>query len=518
MTDREVGIGIDLGTSNSAVCRLDTSSGRYDFLFARGDGGVTEIPSAVARQHGNFYFGVGAVRREASDASKVVRNFKRLLRSNTPVVIGDEKFEPVDLTREFLRYLKDTCERSFGHPVTRAVVTVPAYDEYDVDYQARIRDATIDPDGGPPLFESIATVKEPDAVLLSLIDTYLLIGKTVLVFDMGGGTLDVTIRRVEENSGDPFRPYLRHAAVFGSDMAGARLTDMLGEYALAHWEAKNRFTFSDEERDLALRMNFGRLDDVKRQLSTYGAADGMASSRSELCHLAFPGKGEGYYDVDLPASLLTEVSRPVCEAALDTVKIALDEAGLLPSEVDAYFTVGGTSQLPYMQHLLREYFGKPPTPQVSEHGFIDPYLAVSKGAAVHDLGREEGIHSVPNTTPILEQVLSYDISLLVNSHLELKVLAAKGAMLPTPVFEQVCYMPQDSDNVDIHLYRGSGSVQDAVSLARRTVYFPEVKRRNSEVRIRVSIDGDGFLAVQALSDDGELLTAFTASTIRDTEN
>lgn len=513
MAERDRGVGIDLGTSNSSVCLLDTSRGTYDFATVRGDGGLTEIPSAVARQYGQFYFGPAAIRRESADPSVVLRNFKLLLRSNIPVAIGEEEFEPVELAHRFLSYLKTGYEHSFGHPIRRAVITVPAYEEFDVDYQTRIRAAVVGPADGEPLFDDVVTLKEPDAVLMSLIELDQLIDKTVLVFDMGGGTLDVTIRKVLRNPDAPDRPILRPVSIFGSDMAGVRLTESLGDYVLSQWETRNRFAFSEQERQRALRLNFGRLDDVKRQLSAYGAVDGMNSSRLELCHLEFPGKGQGYFDLELPAAVLTEVSRPLCDAALDTVQIALTEAGLMPSDIDAYFAVGGTSQLPYMQHLLREYFGKAPTPRLSEHGLVDPYLAVSKGAAAYDLSREDVAHSVPNTAPVLEQVLPYDISLLVNGHSELKVLVASKTSLPAPVFEQVFYMPQDSDNLDIHLYRGSGSVQDAASLACRTVFFPTVRQRNAEVKIRIAVNLDGSMDVEAAGDDGGTITAFTTSTI-----
>src|SRR4051794_33120728 len=91
MVERDQGVGIDFGTSNSAVCRVDTGKGYYDFQLAR-DGQLTEVPSAVAQYRGQLYFGPGAVRKEAADPNAVLRNFKALLRENEDVTLWDRTY------------------------------------------------------------------------------------------------------------------------------------------------------------------------------------------------------------------------------------------------------------------------------------------------------------------------------------------------------------------------------------------------------------------------------------------
>lgn len=514
MAERTTGVGIDLGTSNSAVCRLDTSRGLFDFQHTRGDGGTTEIPSIVAAQGGRLYFGRAAERRASGRQHTVLRNFKLLLRRNEPVQLGDEVWEPVDLVHGFLAHLKENYERHFQDPLTRAVITVPAYEEFDFDYQARIAEAVRGRGGEAPLFTDVVTLKEPDAVLMSLIDVYRLVDQRVLVFDMGGGTLDVTIREVVDNSENPERPIMRALAVMGSDVAGVKVTEALGEWVLAQWERRGRFQFASDERAQAVRENFAMFDDVKKQLSEYGARAGTDSARAEHCHVEFAGRGQGYFDLDVPGSVLSELSAPLCQAALDTVEKAVAEAGLVPADIDSYFTVGGTSQLPLMQQMLTSYFGKAPVSRVSDHGLVDPYLAISKGASVHDFDRETAPKNdeprVPNTAPVLEQKLPYDLSLLVDHQEALRVLVPKGAVLPHADVVQTFYMPVEDDNLDLIVYRGSGSVDEATALARRTITFPTKLPRNAEVSIRFSVSEDGTMTVAALGRDGEPIDALVA--------
>src|SRR4051812_6253605 len=97
-----LGVGIDLGTSNSSICRLDVARGTYDFPFATDEGGRSDLPSLVSVYGGQMYFGEAAIRREASPEASSLRNFKLLLRDNTPLRLGELEYEPVDLMHRFL--------------------------------------------------------------------------------------------------------------------------------------------------------------------------------------------------------------------------------------------------------------------------------------------------------------------------------------------------------------------------------------------------------------------------------
>lgn len=515
MTERSTGIGIDLGTANSAICRLDTSTGVYQFAHAFDTAGERDIPSAVfIDTDGHWYFGETAEHRGQSvaEAGRVISNFKLLLRDNAPIEVpGVGAVDPVDLTRRFVGYLQQCYESHFHEPCVRAVVTVPANASFDADYRERLQQAL---QGGPqgPLFESFATLAEPDAVLMSMIDLSELHERTVLVFDMGGGTLDVTIRRVEME-GD--RPILHHASVVGSDAAGVQVTRALTDHLLDRWEQNGKFSFTKDERLAAHRVNHFSIDTYKRHLSglTRQGQGGLESARPLNCRVNAVGRGEGHYSENVPAKLLTDLSRPTCERAIETVENALREAGLIANDVDHYFVVGGSSRLPLMEKMLRDVFGgRGPSGQMGKYGHIDPLLAVSKGAAVDDFDRAEvaqGGGHVPSTIPILERRLPYAVSLVVD-RTSLECLVQAGAALPFGPVSKTLYMPADDDNLDIIMMRGDGALEECVPMTHRTVYFDRRMRRGEELRVSWFVSDDGQVTVSIMGDDGQAVEAVTA--------
>lgn len=515
MSSSVLGVGIDLGTSNSSICRLDVSRGTYDFAFASDEGGRADLPSLVSVYGGEMYFGEAAVRRERSPEAASLRNFKLLLRDNTPLRLGDQEFEPVELMHRFLRYLKGVYEQQWG-PLSKAVITVPAYEEFDLDYQERLRQAVAGRDG-EPLFTDVKTLKEPDAVLVSLIDLDKLEGQRILVFDMGGGTLDVSIREVTHNPDDPQRPILKQLAITGSDAAGVALTFDYGVKLVEQWAAKSKITLDIGQVEQVIKSNFAAFDASKIALSGLSHREGLDSTMVDPFTLEGGEFGRAIQLSPRPVDL-TQLSGQVCDDAVRTVEKALSDAGLLATDIDTYIMVGGASQLPLMRHRLRDYFGKEALSNVSDLGRIDPRNAISKGAAYFDLERPSGSHgtagpgdtSVPNTTPILEQILPYDLSLLVDAGAKLQVLVGKGTPLPAPDRSITFYMPQADDNIDIALYRGSGMPSQAHEVTRRRVWFDKDLPTNAEVQVTFEVADDGAVTVFVSGDSGEPKLAILA--------
>lgn len=513
MTAHDIGIGIDLGTSNSSICRLDVSRGTFDFAHARDEQGHENLPSLISVYRGQMYFGQAAVRRERSPDSDSLRNIKLLLRDNQEVILGGTSYTPVELIHLFLRYLKETYEQQWG-PLTKAVITVPAFEEFDIDYQDRLRQAVMGPDG-EPLFTDVITLKEPDAVLMSLIEWDSLDGQRILVFDMGGGTLDVSVREVTPNSKDPKRPILKALAITGSHQAGAALTFDFALELLRAWYEEHKLPFDADAAPRLISTNFEAFDSAKIALSGIAAREGIDAESEDLFSIAGGPDGRA---ISLSPRVvdLTNLSRNICEQAIVTLEKALSDAGLVAADIDNYIMVGGSSQLPLMGQLLKDFFGKDRLSYVSEVGRIDPYMAISKGAAVYDLDRPAGggasataedSPSVPNTSPILEQILPYDLSLLVDSGMKLRVLIAKGTVLPSAQTSVTFYMPKHDDNIDIALYRGSGLPADASPVARRTVWFDRQLPINAEVHVLFEVSVDGAVTVFVRGTDGEPMLA-----------
>ena len=498
MNDRVFGFGIDLGTSNSAISRVDISSGRPDFAEARDLGGNRDIPSVVYfHPDGTMEFGHVAAQRANSprDAERVLANVKLLLRSNEPVHLEglDEPVEPKLIIRGLLAHLKACAERTLSMPCTRAVISVPAHEEFDVDYRAMVRAAAME---GEPLFESISTIPEPDAVLMSIGDLTTFVGRRVLVFDMGGGTLDVSIRDVEERDG---RPYLTQLAVVGSNAAGRRVTEALIDLVLDKWQKEQGFTFAKDELLQAARINFISIDDAKRNLSSLVVQHGAESPRAHSCHVISPQAQRAPYAVSVQARELTELSREVCEDAVMTVQKALARAGCTTDEIDDYFAVGGSAQLPLMRERLFDLFGRQPSPLMGEFGRIESTLAVVQGSAVDDLNRDENAQ-VPLTSPVLERRIPYSISMVTDQRTTTSILVPTDSLLPFGPKTRKFWLDEGARSVSIILVRGDGPPDSCEVIAPATVELLEpagISEGSRQIVITLYVDEGGELTAHA---------------------
>jgi molecular chaperone DnaK (HSP70) len=508
VSERTFGIGVDLGTSMSAVSRVDISSGTYSFFEAQDLGGAREIPSvAYVHPDGRMDFGEIAARRQysANDAPRVVTNVKLLLRENDPLQLPglETPVFPNDIIRGLLAHLKKCFEMSAHIPCARAVITVPAYQEFDVDFKSGVRQAVM---GGEALFESIDIVAEPDAVLLAMGNLSQFDGERVLVFDMGGGTLDVSIREVEMRED---RPFLRQLAVTGSDAAGRRVTEALADQLLSRRQEIQGFSYSNAELLQAKQINFLEVDDVKRQLSSLQARN---DDQSVTCSLMCPS-GRSQFSVTIRAAEFASLVKPIELAALETLESALDDAGLQASDVDRYFMVGGSSRLVQIRNMAVDLFGgRKPNPLQGDFGVIDSTLSVVRGAAIADLERSES-GSVPMTVrvPELERLMPYSISMLVNSKRETEVLVPKDSTLPYGPVEKVLYVPETGDtHIDFVLLRGSGDPSDCVNILPRTVELFEPAVAGEELRVSWFVEKSGELTLIAHDHKNRELTTMRA--------
>lgn len=494
-----IGIGIDLGTSNCAVSVVNISTGTYVFSEAYDLAGTPEIPSVVYMDgSGGTKFGGSALGHSTRlpDAERVLTNLKLLLRNNEPISLPglEHPVTPVELIRGLLSFLKKCFSQTFNAPCETVVITRPAYSEFDVDYRHQIREAVL---GDEPLFDSFTTLEEPDAVLLSLGSLEDLVGKKVLVFDMGGGTLDITIRSVEERD---HRPYLELLAIHGSSVAGRYLTESVANHLFDQASTNGLLpsALSEEDRASLLRLNFSSIDRAKRIVSSLAfQADGsnkQAQRLKEPLGLMPLVASPHPINVALSVADFNKILQPFIAESLETLKKAVAIAGLLPNEIDAYYIVGGGSQILGLAEALTEYFGRKPESLIGDYGTIDPRLAVSRGAAAWALTRPTDDGSdVPSTGPVLERRIPYAISQVVNSGRDTFVLFDEGTLLPAEGSSDL-YAPIDREKITIKLVRGMGSPTECVSLADTVVDLVE----------RAGIEAQSLKFSYALSLDGEL--------------
>lgn len=495
MSERLFGIGIDLGTSTCAVSRVDISAGAPTFMEAADLGGDLQIPSVChVREDGSLEFGMSAKLRHNSprDAARILTNVKLLLRDNKPLQIPgvEQPVEPKAIVRGLLAYLKQCFEHTAQMTCSRAVVTVPAYNEFDADYRAAVRDAVMSPE---PLFESIDVLPEPDAVLMSFGDYSGFDGETVLVFDMGAGTLDVTIREVSVV--DNF-PILLQKAIAGSSAAGSKITDALALIALAKREREQHFTYSHENLEAAKRMNHLAIDDAKRSLSGAVARGDVAKAAiTLLCP-----DGRAPYTVDLDDVDFTTAVAPVVIEARETIDSALAKAKLVAGDIDRYFMVGGSSALQPVKDMVRSVFNdRDPNPLQGSFGAISPTLAIARGAAIFDYEHDD--HAMDSyRAPQIENRLPYSLSLIteVDGEEDLRVLVEEGTPLPFgPQSVELSIARNGQRRLAVHLVRTSSDDNEVVHLKPRSCELYEPGIEGSRLEFSWVVEASGELTLTA---------------------
>jgi molecular chaperone DnaK len=499
---RTIGIGIDLGTSNCSISLVNIGSGRPDFSEAADLTGARLIPSVVyVGDDLRLEFGEAVLSRTltATDAARVVTDLKLLLRSNEPMIFDglDTPVYPVDLIRGLLSYLKLAFETSFRIECDHVVITRPAYEEFDVDYRERVREAVLG--GATPIFKSFATLEEPDAVLRALGDLQNMVGKKVMVFDMGGGTLDISIRSIEECDG---RIILRQLAVKGSDVAGRKLTRLIAN-KLFDQIAEGSLT--GETREEFFRLNFSNIDTQKRNFSsliTQSIVTGRPVKHHTF-HLLTKMPGQTVR-ARLILEDFNEILATFVGEAMATVQTALGSASLLPEEIDYYFVVGGGSRIPMLSTELEKLFGKPSEALVGEFGTIDINYAVGRGAAVYDLDRSQDIEDQAMPT-IIERLLPYSISMKTDAGQRSICLFEEGCVLPAESSHELRAVVGNRD-VRVELVRGLSV--SGVPLKTARVTLPDVPNMSAQdLTFVCNLSTDGELTITVSDWKGRLLPA-----------
>ena len=274
----------------------------------------------------------------------------------------------------------------------------------------------------------------------------------------------------------------------GSTTAGRKLTELLAKEMLDKWQKAQGVTFSNEERQSLTEFNFQAIDDTKRQLSALANRPNLNLTISQKTNLLPTDPSMHQYRPEISVEQFQGFALQIIQEAIGTIKSALAKAGLLESEIDSYFVVGGSSMLPLLDDELEKYFGKKAEPLIGDYGLIDKTLAISRGAAVYDLG-------LIGTT--LERKLPYTISLVVDNRLNTKTLVPEGSILPFgPEIVEV-YAPSTNDTLSFVLVRGEGHPDQCVELKPATISFIEPPKFNETVSVEVRVSYAGDLMVSA---------------------
>jgi len=351
-------IGIDLGTTNSEVACIIGSNSQ---VIENGDRGI--LPSCVGLDpDGKIIVGAEAKNQAVIAPDKTVLSIKRLMGSDEKIVLGDTAYLPQEISAFILKALKARAEKSMERPVEKAIITVPAYFT-DAQRQAT-REA-----GAIAGLEVVRIINEPTAAALAYENTNSET-RRILVYDLGGGTFDVSIVKIENKIVEVL------ASTGDNKLGGDDFDRKIMETLADHCE--NKLKIKVKNNPVIMARLRKAAEDAKITLSSEPYAkieeDHIGKKLMKAVHLSYE-----LSRIDFEEMIEEDVSK-----TNDAISKALKDASLLPSDIDKIILVGGSTRVPKIPKMLEERFKKKP------HGEIDPDLCVAIGAAMQ-AGREMGM-------------------------------------------------------------------------------------------------------------------------------
>jgi len=347
----EIIVGIDLGTTNSEIAIY--RDGRPE--VQADSAGRLILPSVVGlAQDGSLLVGEEARNQYILHPERTVRSIKRLMGSDRKVSLGGRDYKPQDVSAMILRRLKEIAEERLGAPVRKAVITVPAFFS-DAQRQAT-REA-----GEIAGLEVARIVNEPTAAAL-VYEAAQQQGKRVLVYDLGGGTFDVSVVRIEDGVVEVI------ASHGNNHLGGDDFDHKIVEHVLDHLKIEHGADVSEDPQAMA-RIHRAA-ESAKKHLSDHPFA------RIEEEYLAEVDGRPVHLALELARTDYEEMIGPFIEETLSAIHIALESAALTASQIEEILLVGGATRTPLIRNRLLEVFGRP------ARGEVDPDLCVAMGAAI----------------------------------------------------------------------------------------------------------------------------------------
>ena len=469
--DGEAIVGIDLGTTNSEVAII--SGGKPQVVLERDE---AILPSCVGLDDtGNVIVGHRARNQAAVAPERTVLSVKRLMGTGTRVPMGEDEYTPQEISAFILKALKERVDRALGRDVRKAVITVPAYFT-DAQRQAT-REA-----GEIAGLTVVRIINEPTAAALSY-ESRDPGHRKILVYDLGGGTFDVSVVGIEEGVVEVL------ASTGDNRLGGDDFDELVVERLNAHIETEMGIEGVRGDRLVQARLSRAA-ERAKIELSD------QPYVRIEEDHIASMGGEARHLSCELTRADFESDIEDLLSRTMKAVTTALNDAGVRPSQLDRILLVGGSTRIPRIAALLAERLGQEP------HGEVDPDLCVALGAAV-----QAGIEMGEDMQAVLVDVTPYTFGTSAVGELygmpyahQFIPLIRRNAKLPATRTDVFFTMFEDQESVDIKVYQGEDP--DALkNVETGTFHFTGLNRRQGAreqgLLFTYSLDLDGLLHVHA---------------------
>jgi molecular chaperone DnaK len=463
-------VGIDLGTTNSVVATI--SDGQPWVI--PDEAGEVILPSCVGLgSDGKLLVGQEGIRQYAAAPERTIKSIKRQMGTNQKTKLGDREYLPQEISAIILRTLKQRAEKVLGEEVTQAVITVPAF------FTDAQRQATKEA-GEIAGFEVLQVLNEPTAAALTY-DFRNEETERLLVYDLGGGTFDVSVVEV---TGDVTEVLASH----GNNRLGGDDFDRRIQLHLAELFRKKHKV--DVPEDLGIQARLIRAaEQAKIELSEHA----FATVREP--YLVSQNKKALHLEVELSRETLEDLLKPLLAETLLAIDQALEDADMQAIDLDRVILVGGSTRIPLVQNLVAEHLGQKPVDG------IQPDLCVALGAAI-----QAGVLSGESVDAILVDVIPH--SLGVSAVVETPWGARSGmfsSIIPRnsviPVSRSQVYSTilDNQEAVEIEVYQGENAIaRENVPLGSfRVESLPRRSAGELQIEVHFDFDPNGILAVTA---------------------
>ncbi|CAM4479113.1 MAG: molecular chaperone DnaK [Paenibacillus macerans] len=478
-------IGIDLGTTNSCVAVME---GGEAVVIPNPEGGRT-TPSVVGfKKDGERIVGETAKRQAITNPDRTIISIKRHMGTNHKEAIDGKEFTPQEISAIILQKLKSDAEAYLGQPVTQAVITVPAY------FNDSQRQATKDA-GKIAGLEVLRIVNEPTAAALAY-GLEKAEDQTILVYDLGGGTFDVSILEL----GDGF--FEVKATSGDNHLGGDDFDQKIIDYLVEEFKKDQGIDLSKDKA--AVQRLKDAAEKAKKELS------GVLTTTISLPFITVVDGVPQHLEVNLTRAKFEELTADLVERTLGPTRRALSDAGLTSADIDKIVLVGGSTRIPAVQEAIKKLTGKEP------HKGVNPDEVVALGAAV-----QAGVLTGDVKDVVLLDVTPLSLGIETAGGVFTKMIE-RNTTIPTSKSQVFSTYADNQPSVEIHVLQGEREMAAGNKTLGRFILgdIPLAPRGVPQIEVTFDIDANGIVNVSA-TDKGtgksQKITITSSSGLSDEE-